>query len=86
MKRPLNEVEVDGLTVCTIELVETTKRISRNIKINEGRNRYYSMRTPGTEANLVFAENDEEMANKIVNITNSFQSFDVIDLESVKEE
>ncbi|MBC5836005.1 UvrD-helicase domain-containing protein [Flavobacterium sp. F372] len=84
--RNRNYLRLDGSYRLPYRISEAIKRISENIKINGQEDTDvitpYKGAPPGARPILVFADNDVEMSNKIINIANSFKSFDIIDLES----
>ena len=84
--RNRNYIKLDGSYRLPYRISEAIKKISENIKINGQEDTDvitpYKGSPPGARPIFVFAKNDKEMAKKIVEITNAFKYFDVIDLES----
>lgn len=62
---------------------EAIKPLSESIKLNGQEDADiitpYKGAPPGARPIIVYANNDEEMASKIINISKSFQSFDIVD-------
>ncbi len=81
-----NYIKLEGSYRLPYRISEAIKPVSENIKING--QEYadvitpYKGAPPGARPIFVFAENDIEMALKIVEITKAFEHFDVIDLKS----
>lgn len=80
-----NYIKLDGSYRLPYRISEAIKQVSENIKINGQEDTDvitpYKGAPPGARPIFVFAENDKEMALKIVEITKAFEHFDVIDLK-----
>jgi hypothetical protein len=84
--RNRNYLKLDGSYRLPYRISEAIKQLSENIKINGQESSDiitpYKGSPPGARPILVFAENDKEMAVKIIEITEAFEHFDVVDLTS----
>jgi hypothetical protein len=80
-----NYIKLDGSYRLPYRISEAIKQVSENIKVNGQEDTDvitpYKGAPPGARPIFVFAENDKEMALKIVEITKAFEHFDVIDLK-----
>lgn len=81
-----NYIKLDGSYRLPYRISEAIKQVSETIKINGQEDTDvitpYKGAPPGARPIIVFAENDQEMANKVIGITEAFEHFDVIDLKS----
>ena len=84
-----NYIKLDGSYRLPYRISEAIKQISENIKINGQEDTDiitpYKGAPPGARPIFVFANDDNEMAMKIIEIVNAYEYFDVIDLKSDKK-
>lgn len=79
-----NYIKLEGSYRLPYRISEAIKPISEKIKSNGQEDTDiitpYKGAPPGARPIFVYAENNKEMANKIVSITKTFEHFDVVDL------
>lgn len=84
--RNRNYIKLEGSYRLPYRISEAIKPISENIKINGQEDTDiitpYKGAPPGARPILVYAENDAEMAAKIYSIIESYQLFDIVDMDN----
>ena len=81
-----NYIKLDGSYRLPYRISEAIKPVSEHIKVNGQEETDvitpYKGAPPGARPIFIFAENDKEMAIKIIEIIKAYENFDVIDFKS----